>query len=176
VLIFWADFMAKAIYAGSFDPITNGHLWVIDKSAAIFDELVVAIGENADKRYTFSREERLMLLESCLSQYSNIKMGYFSGEFLVNYAKRIGATHIVRGIRNSQDYEYEKTMRYINSDLCSDIDTVFLMPPRNYAEVSSSLIKGLVGSNGWEDIVTKYVPKEALDALIKISSEDYHVK
>ncbi len=165
--------MAKAIYAGSFDPITNGHLWVIDKSAAIFDELIIAVGDNPDKKYTFSLEQRLSLLESSLAHYPNIKIGHFNGEFLVNYAKRIGATHIVRGIRNSQDYEYEKTMRYINSDLCSDIDTVFLMPPRNYAEVSSSLIKGLVGANGWEEVVAKYVPKEALDALIKIN-EDKH--
>lgn len=163
--------MAKAIYAGSFDPITNGHLWVIDKAAAIFDELIVALGDNPDKKYTFGVDERLNLLKLSLAKYSNIKIGHFKGEFLVNYAKRIGASYIIRGIRNTQDYEYEKTIRYINSDLCNEIDTVFLIPPRNYAEVSSSLIKGLVGIGGWEEMVAKYVPQEALDALIRINEE-----
>lgn len=157
--------MAKAIYAGSFDPITNGHLWVIDRAAAIFDELVVAVGDNPDKGYTFSVQERLELLNSSVSSYSNISIDHFKGEFLVNYAQQIGVRFMVRGIRNAQDYEYEKTMRYINSDLCAEIDTIFLMPPRNYAEVSSSLIKGLVGTNGWETIVAKYVPKSVVQAL-----------
>ncbi len=157
--------MPKAIYAGSFDPITNGHLWVIDRAAAIFDQLIVAVGDNPDKKYSFSLEERLGLLKDTLYQYKNIEIGHFNGEFLVNYAQSAGASFIVRGIRNTQDYEYEKTMRYINSDLCSAIDTIFLMPPRNYAEVSSSLVKGLVGTAGWEKIVKRYVPETVLDAL-----------
>ena len=162
--------MTKAIYAGSFDPITNGHLWVIDKAAAIFDQLVVAVGDNTEKAYSFSREERLELLRSTLSHYTNIQVGDFNGEFLVNYAKREGASYIVRGIRNAQDYEYEKSMRYINSDLCNEIDTVFLIPPRNYAEVSSSLVKGLVGTDGWQEIVAKYVPTQALAALLTLNN------
>lgn len=157
--------MTKAIYAGSFDPITNGHLWLIDKAAAIFDTLIVALGDNPDKKYSFSIDERLALLKATLSKYKNISIGHFEGEFLVNYASSIGAKFIVRGIRNAQDYEYEKTMRYINSDLCLEINTVFLMPPRDYAEVSSSLVKGLVGTNGWESIVAKYVPPTVLELL-----------
>ncbi len=157
--------MTKAIYAGSFDPITNGHLWVIDRAAAIFDQLIVAVGDNPDKKYSFSLEERLELLKSTLHKYKNIEIGHFNGEFLVNYAQNANAKFIVRGIRNTQDYEYEKTMRYINSDLCNEIDTIFLMPPRNYAEVSSSLVKGLVGTAGWEKVVKRYVPETVLNAL-----------
>lgn len=157
--------MTKAIYAGSFDPITNGHLWVIDRAAAIFDQLIVAVGDNPDKKYSFSLEERLILLKNTLQGYKNIEIGHFNGEFLVNYAQNANAKFIVRGIRNTQDYEYEKTMRYINSDLCNEIDTIFLMPPRNYAEVSSSLVKGLVGTVGWEKVVKRYVPETVLNAL-----------
>ncbi|TXI93297.1 MAG: pantetheine-phosphate adenylyltransferase [Neisseriales bacterium] len=157
--------MTKAIYAGSFDPITNGHLWVIDRAAAIFDQLIVAVGDNPDKKYSFSLEERLILLKNTLHGYKNIEIGHFNGEFLVNYAQNANAKFIVRGIRNTQDYEYEKTMRYINSDLCNEIDTIFLMPPRNYAEVSSSLVKGLVGTVGWEKVVNRYVPETVLNAL-----------
>ena len=163
--------MTKAIYAGSFDPITNGHLWVIDKAAAIFDQLIVAVGDNSDKKYSISLEQRLALLQATLSNYANIRVGHFEGEFLVNYAQREGANYIVRGIRNAQDYEYEKAMRYINTDLCAEITTLFLIPPRNYAEVSSSLVKGLVGTKGWQEVVAKYVPPEALEALINIDKE-----
>lgn len=168
--------MTKAIYAGSFDPITNGHLWVIQKAASIFDELIVAVGSNPDKYYTFSLKERLELLQLCLENHTNIKVDSFSGEFLVNYANSVGASFIVRGIRNSQDYEFEKTIRYINYDVCNEIETIFLIPPREYAEVSSSLIKGFVGTKGWEQIVTKYVPSVVVNSLIKKNQEDIYAK
>jgi pantetheine-phosphate adenylyltransferase len=110
-----------------------------------------------------------------LIKYPNIKIGQFSGEFLVNYALKEQASYIVRGIRNAQDYEFEKTIRYINSDVSASIDTVFLIPPRDYAEVSSSLVKGFVGTSGWQQIVAKYVPKIILDALIKKHQERNNV-
>lgn len=168
--------MTKAIYAGSFDPITNGHLWVIDKAAAIFDELIVAVGDNPGKSYTFSLVERMSLLEKTLANHKNIKIDQFSGEFLVNYALNQQASFIVRGIRNSQDYEFEKTLRYVNSDVCSTIDTIFLIPPRDYAEVSSSLVKGFVGTNGWQSIVAKYVPEIVLNKLINKNEEEVNAK
>ena len=168
--------MTKAIYAGSFDPITNGHLWVIDKAAAIFDELIVAVGDNPGKAYTFSLEERMNLLEETLIKHKNIKIDQFSGEFLVNYALNQEACFIVRGIRNNQDYEFEKTLRYVNSDVCSTIDTVFLIPPRDYAEVSSSLVKGFVGTKGWQSIVAKYVPEIVLNKLINKHEEEINAK
>lgn len=168
--------MTKAIYAGSFDPITNGHLWVIEKSAAIFDELIVAVGDNPGKNYSFSLEERVELLKSTLKKYPNIKIDHFSGEFLVNYALAENAGFIVRGIRNAQDYEFEKTIRYVNSDVCDSIETVFLIPPRDYAEVSSSLVKGFVGTNGWQQIITKYVPDVVVSALIKKNQEEIYAK
>lgn len=157
--------MRKAVYAGSFDPVTRGHLWMIDQAAKLFDSLVVAVGDNYKKNYTFTLEQRVGFLQDLTCQYSNIEVSHFTNEFLVNYAKRVGVNYIVRGIRNSQDYEFEKTMRHVNSDLDINITTVFLLPPRHFAEVSSSMVKGLVGSDGWEDVVTQYVPSIVLAAL-----------
>ncbi len=158
--------MKTAVYAGSFDPVTNGHLWVIKQASHLFDNLVVAIGENYEKRYTFSLEERMELLKMVTEPFSNIRIAHFENEFLVDYARKINASYIVRGIRNSADYEYEKTMRYINSDLAQEINTIFLMPPRDYAEVSSSMIRGLIGPKGWEAVVNKYLPQPVFDKVL----------
>lgn len=155
-----------AVYAGSFDPVTNGHLWMIQESCKIFDKVIVAIGENADKNYTLSLDYRIELLHSITNRFHNVEVTHFNNQFLVNYAKSIGANFIVRGIRNYTDYEYEKSMRNINSDLAQEVTTVFLMPPRHFAEVSSSMVKGLIGSEGWEKIAQKYLPKVVLEKII----------
>lgn len=157
----------RAVYAGSFDPVTNGHLWIIEQIAHMFDSAIVAIGQNSSKQYTFSIDERKNLLKTVTAKFSNIEIADFENELLVNYAKRICANFIVRGIRNSADYEYEKSMRYVNSDLSQDVTTVFLIPPRNYAEVSSSLVKSLVGNTGWEQVVGKYISPSVMQALTK---------
>lgn len=156
----------KVVYAGSFDPATNGHLWMITQVSSLFDEVVVAIGQNIEKKCKFSVEEREGFLRGITSGLKNITITNYKNEFLVSYAKRIGASYIARGIRNSNDYEYERSMRYINSDLSRDIQTIFLMPPRDYAEVSSSMVMGLVGSDGWENIVKKYVPQSVFEGLL----------
>lgn len=158
--------MRKAVYAGSFDPVTNGHLWIIEQAATIFDKVVVAIGDNVEKNYTFPLSARLNLLHQITQKFNNIEVDQFSNEYLISYARRIQAKFIVRGIRNTVDYEYEKSMRYINSDICSEINTIFLIPPRDIAEISSSLIKGLVGSNGWEKIIAKYLPESVTPQII----------
>jgi len=150
--------MRIAVYAGSFDPITNGHLWMIEQGVNLFDQLVVAIGTNPDKRYTFSLEERLRLIEQSTGGLPNIRIDHFTNQFLVHYANAVGASYILRGIRNEGDYEYERVLRHLNSDQRPEITTVFLMPPRAIAEVSSSLVKGFVGPEGWQAIVEQYVP------------------
>jgi pantetheine-phosphate adenylyltransferase len=147
-----------AVYAGSFDPLTIGHLWMIQQGVRLFDHLVVAIGLNPDKHYTFSVEERLDMLRESTKKYSNLSVTSFSNNFLIHYARSVGATHILRGIRTESDYEYERTMRNLNGDLDPEICTVFLMPPRAIAEVSSSMVRGLVGPAGWKKLVRNYVP------------------
>src|SRR5687768_3215313 len=89
----------RAVYAGSFDPITNGHMYMIGEGAKLFDELVVAIGINPDKRYTFTLEERLDFLRKCTGRIKNVRLDNFTNMFLVDYARKIGASYILRGIR-----------------------------------------------------------------------------
>lgn len=162
--------MKRAIYAGSFDPPTNGHLWLIAQGAKLFDELVVAIGTNPEKRYTFSLAERLAMLAQLVSAYPNASVASYDNQFLVHYAESVGASHILRGIRNEGDYQNERGLRHINHDLRAEITTVFLMPPRELAEVSSSLVKGLIGPVGWEAVVQRYVPP----AVLAVFQVKYH--
>src|SRR5215469_3397692 len=138
---------------------------MIEQGVALFDQLVVAVGINPDKRYTFPLEDRLTMLRESLRAYRNLSVTSFSNAYLIDYAQAIGASHILRGIRSEN--EYERTMRNINSDLDPTVCTVFLMPPRDIAEVSSSMIKGLIGPKGWQQVVRKYVPKSVYQHIIK---------
>ncbi len=150
--------MRRAVYAGSFDPITLGHLWMIEQGRALFDELIVAIGINPDKKYLFSLEDRLAMLRETTGGFSNVHIASYENLFLVRYAEQVGASFILRGIRNEQDYGYERGMRYVNAELDAKIRSIFLIPPRELVEVSSSFVKGLVGPAGWEQIIEKYLP------------------
>ena len=157
----------KAIYAASFDPVTNGHLWVVEQGARLFDELIVAIGTNPDKRYTFSLEERVELLRDATVGYRVSGIETYENRFLVSFARSAGAQYILRGIRTEMDYEYERTLMRVNSDLDPGITTVFLMPPREIAEVSSSMVMGLVGLEGWEDVISRFVPDPVRRKLVE---------
>ncbi|MGB0716711.1 MAG: pantetheine-phosphate adenylyltransferase [Phycisphaerae bacterium] len=165
-----------AVYAGSFDPPTNGHVWMIREGARMFDSLNVAVGTNPDKRSTFSMELRRSWLEQIVSDVvhdlngegesmPSVEVTSFENRFLVEYAYSLGATFILRGIRNETDYTYERTMRLINADLHPTITTVFLMPPRDLCEVSSSSLKGMIGPKGWQDVVQRYLPPCVFDHL-----------
>lgn len=150
--------MRHAVYAGSFDPITNGHLWMIEHGSRLFDRLTVAIGTHPDKKYRFSLDDRLTMLRDAVVPFANVDVAHYENRFLVHYAREVGARFILRGIRNEQDYGYERGMRYVNGEFDPEITSAFLMPPREYAEISSSFVKGLVGPDGWEAMLQKYVP------------------
>jgi pantetheine-phosphate adenylyltransferase len=150
--------MRTAVYAGSFDPPTNGHVWMIEQGLKLFDHLYVAIGSNPAKNYTFNVDERLKMLRESLPSCERLTISHFDNRYLVNYAHEVGAHYILRGIRSPSDYEYERVMRHINSDMAPKITTSFLMPPRDIAELSSSMVKSLIGPDGWEDTVCRYVP------------------
>lgn len=154
-----------AVYAGSFDPLTNGHMWMIHEGSKLFDELIVAIGTNPDKKYTYTLNQRLEMLKLSLGNIKNVKIDSFTNQYLVKYAKKIGAQYILRGLRNSSDCTYEQGMCNINRDLDSSITTVVLMPPRDLCEISSSMIKGLIGVDGWKEIIKQYVPLSVLEKL-----------
>lgn len=157
--------MRTAVYAGSFDPPTNGHLWMIEQGLKLFDNLYVAIGSNASKSYTFSVQERISMLTDSVPSCERLTVSHFDNRYLVDYAQEVGAKYILRGIRNQNDYEYERVMRYLNGDMAPDITTTILMPPRGISEISSSTVKGLIGPDGWEDIVRRYVPQPVFEKL-----------
>ncbi len=146
------------IYAGSFDPPTNGHFWMFQQGLKLFDEFYIAVGENADKKYSFTLEERIDMLNELCIKNSNVKVVTLKNKYLVKYAETVGANYIFRGIRNEGDYTYERGMRYVNSNMNPKIQTIFMMSPRDLVEVSSSLVKGLVGSDGWQEVIEGYVP------------------
>ncbi len=141
---------------------------MIEEGARLFTRLVVAVGVNPDKKYTFPLEERLSMLRESTWAFRNVSVAAFSKRYLIHYAQSVGATHVLRGIRSESDYEFERTMRYINSDLDAEICTVFLMPPRDIAEVSSSMVKGMIGPAGWKAIVRKYVPAPVYRRLLEL--------
>lgn len=155
-----------AVYAGSFDPPTNGHLWMILEAQQLFDKLIVAIGVNPNKKSTYSVAERRAMLAAITHNLPNVEITDFENEFLVNYANQVGAEFTVRGIRSSADYEYERAIRHINADLQPAIQTILLMPPREIAEISSTMVKGLIGPKGWRDVVKRYVPRPVYEKIL----------
>jgi len=160
----------KAIYAGSFDPLTLGHLWVIERAAELFDEVVVAIGENADKKYMFSIKQRQKHIEDAFKQHpikGRIKIAVINNKFLVKYAEENKIGYLIRGIRGPNDFNYEFVMNQVNRELAPKVETIYLIPPKELAGVSSSLVKGLVGPEGWEDAVAHFVPRNVIKDLKK---------
>lgn len=157
-----------AVYAGTFDPLTVGHLWMIKQGATLFDKLTVAVGINPEKHCMFSVRDRLEMLRQSVQRFPNVKIDSFTNQFLISYAQSVGAQVVLRGIRTESDYEYERTMRNVNSDLNSGIMMVFLMPPRGIAEVSSSMVRGLVGPEGWEAIVQRYLPEPVFEKIKEV--------
>lgn len=137
----------KIIYPGSFDPITLGHLDVIERVAKKFDEVYIAILNNKSKNSLFSISERIEIIEDACKHLSNIKVVAFSG-LLVDFAKEIDCKLIVRGLREISDYEKEVQMALMNRELDNELETIFIVSNSKYAFVSSSLIKEVVSFNG----------------------------
>lgn len=153
--------------AGSFDPITNGHEWLIRQALAICDKVYVIVGHNPAKKYMFSSDMREDMLNFVIDidDVNRLVIGSLGDELLINAAHNRGCNYLIRGIRNSTDFDYESQVQLINRKIRPDIETLFLIPPRELTEVSSSTVKGLVGFKGWEDIVSTYVHPFVLDAL-----------
>lgn len=150
-----------AIYPGSFDPVTNGHLDVIARATAIFDEVVVAIAHNVNKSSLFSPEERAELLRACTRSWSGVEVDIFSG-LLVDYVARVGAGVIIRGLRAVADFEYEFQLALMNRRLAPEVDTVFLMTDEQSFYISSSLVKEVALHGG---DISAFVPDEVRQAL-----------
>jgi pantetheine-phosphate adenylyltransferase len=136
-----------AIYPGTFDPPTNGHLDLIQRGAKIFDELVVSVLRNSEKTPLFSVEERLEMLRECTEQWENVRVESFAG-LLVDYARDCGAQAVLRGIRAVSDYEYELQMAWMNRKLDPGLETVFMMPAGSYSYLSSRLVREIASLGG----------------------------
>lgn len=149
------------IYPGSFDPVTNGHLDIIDRCSKKFDKLIVAILENDSKKSMFSVKEREELLKKTLEKYDNIEVTTFSG-LLVEYVKQRNIDIIIRGLRAVSDYEYEMQMALTNKSLYEDVETVFLISSTQYSFLSSSIVKEVARFNG---DITGLVPNVVRDAI-----------
>ena len=153
--------MKRAIYPGSFDPVTNGHLDVLHRAASVFDEVIVAVAYNLDKRGLFTPDERVALLRETTADISNARVTQFQG-LLVNFAKEQGACAIVRGLRAVSDFEFEFQMALMNRRLEPALETFFLMPKEEYSYVSSRLVREVATFGG---DVSSFVPKTVCDAL-----------
>ena len=154
--------MRTAIYPGTFDPVTNGHLDVLERASKILDRVVVAVSsDNSVKETIFECNERVRLIEGNIGSFKNVTVQSFDG-LLVDYAKKIGASVVVRGLRAVSDFEFEFQMAQMNRHLDSTLETIFLMPNEKYFFTSSSLIKQV---HLFGDRVTGLVPENVADTL-----------
>lgn len=155
--------MKEAIYPGSFDPITNGHLDVIERGSKIFDKIVVAVLINIDKKGLFNIEERVELIKHATSHIKNVEVISFEG-LLIDLLKKRNSNLIIKGLRNNVDFDYEAQMALINKNLDSDVETVFMISSPNNSFISSSAVKQIGKFNGNID---NLVPENIKEYILK---------
>ena len=162
-----------AVFAGSFDPFTVGHLDIVKRASALFDELYVLLAVNASKKYLFDETTRIGMVQKAVAQFPNVKVDSFDG-LTVDFAKRVGAKYLVRGIRNAADVDYEQTVAWNNRVLCPECETVFLSSAPEHLMVSSTVVRELLKA-GIARVVdgqkkfAKYVPEVIVSLLLKES-------
>lgn len=153
--------MKRAIYPGSFDPITNGHLDVIERARKLFDEVTVAVAHNDEKQPLFTLQERLDLLQKTVGEIDHVQIAQFDG-LLVEFAVAQKASAVIRGLRAVSDFEFEFQMALMNRKLDGNVETIFLMPKEEYTYLSSRLVKEIARLGG---DVSKFVPAVVAKAL-----------
>ena len=164
--------MKIAVYPGSFDPATNGHIDIIKRSGALFDRVIVAVLINPNKSPLFSVEERVDILRRTCGDIKNVEIDSFSG-LLIDYCKSKNANVIVKGLRAVSDFEYELQMAHMNKKLNQEIETVFIMTSSRYSYLSSSLVKEVAQFGGCiRGLVPEIIEKEIYERLNSISGTD----
>jgi pantetheine-phosphate adenylyltransferase len=146
----------RAVYPGSFDPVTNGHIDLIERGAALFDTVIIAILSNTEKSPLFTVEERAQMLNEAVEELENVSVTSFEG-LLVDFVEQVNASVIVRGIRAVSDYEYELQMALMNRRLSNKVETVFMLPAESYSFLSSKLVKEIAQHGG---AIQGFVPHE----------------
>lgn len=153
----------KALYPGTFDPITFGHIDIINRARGVFDIVVIAVASNLEKKPLFTEKERIAMIEESLDKHDGIEITSFDG-LTVKFAKSIGAAAIVRGIRAVSDFEFEFQMALTNRKMQPDVETVFLTPDEKHSYISSSLVKDIARRGG---DITCFVPEAVKKELAK---------
>jgi len=153
--------MKRAIYSGTFDPITNGHIDILKRGLKIFDEIIIAVGINASKKTMFDTTTRIELIKDAIKDLRGISVMSFDN-LLVDFAKEQGVNNIIRGLRAVSDFEYELQMGYANNSLDENLETIYLMPTLHNAFVSSSIVRELIKHNGK---ISHLVPNQIINKL-----------
>ncbi len=139
--------MKIAIFPGSFDPITTGHLDIVKRALPLFDKIIMAIGVNSVKKTLFSLEERMKWLELVFEGYDKVDVGTFEG-LTVHYCDKVGAKYLIRGLRNGSDFDYEKTISQLNNIVGDDIETVFFISRPSFSHISSTIVREIIKGKG----------------------------
>jgi|SRR5579875_1599390 pantetheine-phosphate adenylyltransferase len=156
-----------AIYPGSFDPFTNGHINIIERGVKVFDNIIVAIAHNTSKKTTFTIEERVEIIREVFQNRPEVKVDYFQG-LLVEYAKKMGTNIVLRGMRTVSDFEYELQMALSNKTLYPEIETIFMVTEGTYSYISSSLIKEIITLGGSaKEMIPEIVEKKLREKLLR---------
>jgi pantetheine-phosphate adenylyltransferase len=160
--------MKKIAFSGTLDPITNGHMWVIEQARDLADEVIVMISENPSKKPQFSADRRQEIVARSVAAvgWDNVSVLVVRGDYTARVAKRKGIDFLIRGIRSTADFDYENLIQQVNVDVLQGARTLFVMPPRDLGSVSSSFVRGLQGPVGWHWTTRKFMPAPAYEAWI----------
>tara|TARA_B100000214_G_scaffold244778_1_gene179514 strand:+ start:815 stop:1273 length:459 start_codon:yes stop_codon:yes gene_type:complete len=145
-----------AVFPGSFSPFTIGHQAIVERGLLIFDKIIIAIGENNDKKYFFSINDRIKWIQNVYLKHPKIKVKSYKG-LTVDFCKKTGANFILRGLRNSNDFQFERNIAQTNNQLSNDIETIFFMTPPELSHISSTIIRDIIKNGG---DVSQFLPKE----------------
>jgi len=148
--------MKIAVFPGSFDPITIGHVDILKRSIPLFDKIIIAIGVNTQKKYLFPLEQRMAWIEKVFKDYKNVEVAHYQG-LTINYCNERGAGYILRGIRSAADFEYEKTIAHLNHSMNTNLETILMLSPPEYSSISSTIVREIILGKG---DVSMFVPSE----------------
>ncbi|MFZ1749881.1 MAG: pantetheine-phosphate adenylyltransferase [Saprospiraceae bacterium] len=160
--------MNIAVFPGSFDPITLGHVDLVRRAVPLFDKIIVAVGVNLQKSTLFSLEKRLEWLKEVFKDYPEIEITYFEG-LTVRFCEKKNANYIIRGLRNASDFDYEKTISQLNTIIGKDLETIFLISQPEYSHISSTIVREIIKGNG---DVSPFVPEIIARELIIVSNNN----
>lgn len=150
-----------AVFPGSFDPITVGHVNIVKRAAPLFDKIIVAIGNNTSKKYYFDFEQRKQWIEQIFEDYDNVETTAYQG-LTVNFTKKVGAKYLLRGIRNAADFDYEKTIAQLNKSMDPELETICVISDPELSHISSTIVREILINGG---DVSKFVPKMIVDSM-----------